>query len=215
MSRSRSPVTRCPAHGWTIATKPWPRLSERSRRTTVEFGWEASFIPDLDHPHQFLHTSRHEGTSSGRFQRARVRATEKRLLLTYCQKQTMRAPRRRRSSPKTITPPPVGISLEQVAQRVRYVGSPEHKDTPSFAGSPRPRATATICDRSFLGRQDEITAWLRDAIRHGHTGDWVRGFPKYVWYRVGDRAYIARLVNADNGEYKGWELERHEWPEGI
>lgn len=32
---------------------------------------------------------------------------------------------------------PAGIVLSKIAEQVRYVGSPEHKDTPSFAGSPK------------------------------------------------------------------------------
>lgn len=127
----------------------------------------------------------------------------------------MRAPTRRRAPYRMIVPPPAGRDLEAIAGRVRYVGSPEHKDTPSFAGQPRPRADATICDRSFAGRQSEITEWLREAIRRGQTGDWVGAFPKYAWLRVGDAVYEARLVNSGNGEYKGFELMRDEWPAGL
>ncbi len=118
--------------------------------------------------------------------------------------------------PKTIHPPPDGVDLRAVAERVRYVGSPEHKDTPSFAGSPRPRfGDASICDRSFANRQEDLTLWLREGIRGGHTGDWVGGFPKYVWRRIEDRVFVARLVNSGNGDYKGYELERHEWPKEL
>ena len=110
----------------------------------------------------------------------------------------------------------IGIDLQAVAARVRYVGSPEHKETPSFAGWPRPRhGDASICEPSFADRQADITEWLREAIRGGQTGEWVGAFPKYVWYRHGDSVYIGRLVNSGNGEYKGYELERHEWPQGI
>lgn len=127
----------------------------------------------------------------------------------------MRAPRRKRPRRRSLVPAPTGCDVSAVAGRTLYVGSVEHKDTPSFAGWPRPRADATICDRSFSQRQDEIAKWLRDAILHGHTGDWQGGFPRYVWHRLGDKVYEARLVNPGNGEYKAYELTRDEWPTGI
>ncbi len=99
--------------------------------------------------------------------------------------------------------------------QVRYVGSPEHKDAPSFAGRPRPRADASVCDRSFAGRQDEVTGWLREAVRSGATGEWIGQFPKYVWHQIGEAIYEARLVNAGNGEYKGYELQADERPSGL
>jgi len=111
---------------------------------------------------------------------------------------------------------PEGVDLVQVAERVAYVGSPEHKDTPSFAGSPRPRADATICDRSFVGQQALLSERLREAVRRGGVGGrWEGGFPRYVWHKEGDTVYEARLVNQESGEYKGWALREDEWPAGI
>lgn len=104
-----------------------------------------------------------------------------------------------------------------IAERVSYVGSPEHKKSPSFAGSPRPRADATICDPSFADRQDELTEWLREAIRKGAVGAPIEGdFPRYVWFRNQSDVYIGRLINRGLGQYKGWQLEDpDEWPEGL
>lgn len=127
----------------------------------------------------------------------------------------MRAPKRRRPPLRRVLPVPESVDLESVASAVRYIGSPEHKDAPSFAGQPRPRADATICDRRFVGMQDELTAWIRESIRSGHVGAWEGGFPRYVWcYRDGI-VYEARLVNRANGEYKGYQLEEDEWPTGL
>ena len=95
------------------------------------------------------------------------------------------------------------------------MGSPEHKDSPSFAGHPRPRADATICDRSFVSRLDEINVWLKAAILTGKTGAWSGDFPRYAWHKEGDTVFEARLVNAGNGEYKGYELKREEWPRDL
>lgn len=111
---------------------------------------------------------------------------------------------------------PDGTDLASLARLARYVGSPEHKDTPSFAGHPRPRADATICDRSFIDRQKEIATWLRAALKRGAVGaPWEGAFPRYVWYRHGDTVYEGRLVNQEKGEYKGYALGADELPRGL
>lgn len=127
----------------------------------------------------------------------------------------MRSPNRYRPPKRVIIPPPPGCDPASAAETASYVGSPEHKDTPSFAGHPRPRADATICDRSFVNRLDEINVWLKDAIRKGKTGAWSGAFPRYAWHREGDTVFEARLVNEGNGEYKGYELKREEWPRDL
>ena len=78
----------------------------------------------------------------------------------------MRAPGRRRPRTREIGPPPEQADLDALADRARYIGSPEHKDTASFAGPPR-------------------------------------------------LPYRGRLVNREAGEYKGYPLDRDEWPAGI
>ncbi len=129
----------------------------------------------------------------------------------------MRSPKRRRRPVRAVVPPPEGTDLGEIAKGVRYVGSPEHKDTPSFAGPPRPRhATASICDPSLAQSQATLTRWLRRAVRAGCTGGyWEGGFPRYVWYRQGDTVYEGRLVNKGLREYKGYPLRREEWPKGL
>ena len=120
---------------------------------------------------------------------------------------------------RTIESPPAGTDLRDVAAKTSYVGSPEHKNAPSFAGDPRPRADATICDPIFHQRQSEINQWLRQAIESGHVGaHWegsTPGFPRYVWYRDGDDVYEARLVNCEQGQYKGYQLGEGESPQGL
>ena len=96
-----------------------------------------------------------------------------------------------------------------------YVGSPEHKDFPSFAGQPRLRADASRCPRETSDRE-LVNQWLRSAIRRGAVGAcWEGGFPRYVWYKDGDSVYEGRLLNSSNGEYKGYPLDKSEWPNGI
>lgn len=127
----------------------------------------------------------------------------------------MRSPKRHRPRKRVIIPPPQGLDPSTAAASAKYVGSPEHKDVFSFAGNPKPRADATICDRSFVNRLGEINHWLQDAIRNGNTGDWTGSFPRYAWHREGDVVFEARLVNEINGEYKGYLLKREEWPDGL
>lgn len=111
---------------------------------------------------------------------------------------------------------PAGVDLNAIAAHVDYVGSPEHKDVPSFAGAPRPRADASLCDRSLLTKLDLIKEWLREGIRRGTvSGPWEGEFPRYIWYKDGGTVYEARLVNREQGAYKGYPLEEAEWPEDI
>lgn len=128
----------------------------------------------------------------------------------------MRATRRRRPQRREILVPS-GVDLNGLANRVVYVGSPEHKDIPSFAGQPRLRADASCCPREIveLG-QKVVCGWLRSAIRRGATGaPWEGGFPRYVWYKEGDTVFEGRLVNREIGSYKGYPIDKDEWPRGI
>jgi len=127
----------------------------------------------------------------------------------------MRAPKRRRPLRRVFVSPPVGVSLEEIAQRASYVGSAEHKSYPSFAGPPHRRADATKCDPG-LADPAELTAWLREAITAGRVGSpWEGDFPRYVWHRDGDVCYEGRLVNRELGEYKGYPLDPIQWPEAL
>ena len=95
------------------------------------------------------------------------------------------------------------------------MGRLEHKDLPSFAGHPRPRADASLCPRS-INDQEMVTEWLRSAIRARAIGGlWEGDFPRYAWYKDGHTVYEGRLVNKGVGEYKGYPLERSQWPKGI
>jgi hypothetical protein len=108
------------------------------------------------------------------------------------------------------------VDLAAAASSAAYTGSPEHKDAPSFAGQPRPRADASICDPVFSERQIELTRWLRNAIRAGVVSEFAEnGFPRYVWHRDGQTVFEARLVNSGSGEYKGYALNKDEWPAGL
>lgn len=124
----------------------------------------------------------------------------------------VRAPQRRRPLRRAPGPIRTDVDLSEIAERVSYVGSGEHKTFPSFAGPPQPQADATKCDPA-LGDKDELTRWLQTAIIKGQIGgQWDNDFPRYAWLRIGDVYYEARLVNKVLGQYKGYSLVRSEWP---
>lgn len=95
------------------------------------------------------------------------------------------------------------------AAQATYVGSPEHKN-------PHARSDATRCPPDLEAAQENLTTWLRQAIRAGDVGGLMEGgFPRYVWYRDGDRVFEGRLTNRMKGEYKGYPIEPDEVPRKL
>lgn len=110
----------------------------------------------------------------------------------------------------------MGTELGDVAARVRYVGSSEHKSYRSPAGAPRPRRDATKCDPALHGDFRQLTSWLREAILAERVGSpWEGRFPRYVWTNEAGSWYEARLVNREQGTYKGYEIRPEELPEEL
>ncbi len=128
----------------------------------------------------------------------------------------MRTPSRQRSMRRTLIEPPAGADMKDLARRAEYIGSPEHKTRPSFAGpSPKLRSDASKCDPS-LGDPAKLTKWLRKGLRERHIGaPWEGGFPRYVWYSDRGQWYEGRLVNRDQGQYKGYPVAPDELPQGL
>jgi hypothetical protein len=117
---------------------------------------------------------------------------------------------------RVVVAPDPDVDLDRLAERCRYIGSPEHKSSPSFAGPPKLRqADATKCDPALKDSAELLTQWLRSAVRAGQIGAWQGQFPKYAWYRVEGQCYEARLTNPGNGDYKGYALTDAECPDGI
>jgi hypothetical protein len=117
---------------------------------------------------------------------------------------------------------------ETIARAASYVGSPFHKDTPSFVGAPSPRMGAvtiqralerdivnpdcTLCPRRWARRRDAATDLLRDAIRKGlfeACSSDPKRLPKHVWARDPENSSMVyearRLTHPANG-YKGYPL---------
>jgi hypothetical protein len=125
----------------------------------------------------------------------------------------MKRPQRKRGHRHQRSAPPPGVDLAAIAEAVRYVGSPEHKMTPSFTGHPAPRSDASICDPSLANQRDLVQVWLRDALLHGDCGGpWEGRFPRYVWRKTDQEAHEARLTNSLTGEYKGYPIGFDECP---
>jgi hypothetical protein len=63
---------------------------------------------------------------------------------------------------------------------------------------------------------DSVQEWLRQAFVAGNvSADLEGGFPRYVWARVTDQVYEARLTNSGLGQYKGYPLNDHEAPRWL
>jgi hypothetical protein len=125
----------------------------------------------------------------------------------------MKRPNRKRCQRHGRTLPPLNVDLATIAEEVQYVGSPEHKLTPSFAGRPAPRSDASICDPSLANQRDLVQTWLRDGVRQGNCGGpWEGRFPRYVWRKANQEAHEARLTNRLTGQYKGYPIGIEECP---
>jgi len=110
--------------------------------------------------------------------------------------------------------PDAEASPEAVASRVRYLGSPEHKDHPSEAGPGRLRSDAYCCPAAFTGEVARNNAFLKEGIRKMCVSSTFEGgFPKYVWVWMDGQLYAARHINGPLGTYKGYCLAPAEYPE--
>jgi hypothetical protein len=121
--------------------------------------------------------------------------------------------RYQRAKQEVISPWPDGhIPPEEVAMRVRYVGSGEHKDYHSDAGPPALRSDAARCDPRVIDFE-AITVVLQEAITRGCSGAQFDGdFPRHLWGWMDGRLYQARLTNRVQGWYKAWPIEEVERP---
>jgi hypothetical protein len=117
----------------------------------------------------------------------------------------MRKPKRYRDNPKAraVRPPPDGVSLDDIAEKVTYVSSDYHSRATRIR---RPRPDATKCPPEVSNDLEHVKSWLREAIRSGWTGVWDKGFPRYVWRRVGDVIFEARQGSPGSGQYHGYPL---------
>lgn len=128
----------------------------------------------------------------------------------------VRTPRRKRPLPRKFAVDVAQEHLDRCATRASYVGSPEHKSSPSFAGPPKLRSDASKCP-THLRDANEITGWIANAIQQGQVSEdpSLDGFPRYVWAYEQDTWFEARLVNETQGTYKGYPLSGDQVPRAL
>jgi hypothetical protein len=118
-------------------------------------------------------------------------------------------------------------ALQRLAGRAEYVGSPHHKDIPTFGLTPAPRSGATsiedanarrtdnpdctLCPRKWVSRRQDATNLLREAIRSGYVSEdaEVDSLPIHVWARDPEDpnlVYEARRLSWPENGYKAYPL---------
>jgi len=114
--------------------------------------------------------------------------------------------------------------MQALAERVRFVGSPEHTRQPNPLASPRLRTDASDCDAvdpTISLDPDRLLRVLREALRRGQvSGPWEGEFPRYVhgWMKLGAEErglFRGRLTNRAQGIYKGYFETVDDLPEQV
>lgn len=104
----------------------------------------------------------------------------------------------------------------ELADKVRYTGSGEHKRYPSPLADPALRSDATDCDAvdpTLSQDPGRLQRLLQEVIRRGQVDPRKEGaFPRRAWgrLRVADgsvQLFEARLTNSAQGLYKGYFIE--------
>ncbi|QEH36314.1 hypothetical protein OJF2_48750 [Aquisphaera giovannonii] len=110
-------------------------------------------------------------------------------------------------------PDGVGTPAE-VAARISYVGSAQHKTYDSPAGPPAFKADKAKCDRYRREDWPLLRGALRDAILAGSLGEFRGQFPSRAWAWINDVLHEARLTNPATGEYHGFPInDPRQYPE--
>ena len=111
-----------------------------------------------------------------------------------------------------------------LAARVKYIGSPEHKESGWWDGLPKSKQlpggrtgrpgkqTTTICPLISEEDRRKATDWVRSAIAAGQYRFFQsdKDFPKKIWYQADGKIWFGLVVNPAAGEYKGWPISEKE-----
>jgi hypothetical protein len=101
--------------------------------------------------------------------------------------------------------------FQELSERVRYGGNPEHKRNPGdFGLDPpiAPRPAKTLCDDAGIHRRQTAEDLLRTGIRRGLiSAKKVNGWPKNVWVVTDEGVPLeAQLENQETGTYHGYPM---------
>jgi len=128
------------------------------------------------------------------------------MLSCCCKEVLLRQPTQRPERKRKSLIQMSGDQRARAAAVAIYAGSPAHKLIHSLNDS-------TPCPKDLEHSQTRLTEWVRAAIAAGAAGGMMEGdFPRYVWYRDGERAFEGRLTNRALGEYKGYPIDNDELP---
>ena len=101
--------------------------------------------------------------------------------------------------------------LDELAERVLYVGSGHHKRSPADYGLERtqPRPTKSLCDKQRTISFDEAKGMLKQGAHCGMISSLRYGeFPKYIWFVAEDyQVFEAKTDQSAPGQYHGYPLE--------
>lgn len=125
----------------------------------------------------------------------------------------MRSPGRKRPRRSDRLVPTSEHDLEKMAQEASYIVSTEHKTHLTGAGPGRLRSDASKCPKEL--QLEQVTDWLKMAIRKGDISATLDLFPEYVWIRIEGQVFEARLSNSVLGQYKGYPILDNEAPRWL
>jgi hypothetical protein len=127
----------------------------------------------------------------------------------------MKQPKSHKAVIRDRVPPPVGVDLTELAAQATYIPYAVHKIHHVPGTAPSRRSDATPCPIEVT--LAEAQTWLRDAITVGDVGGSWDGkpYPRYVWTRIEERVFEARLSNQELGQYHGYPIDRQEWPKWM
>jgi hypothetical protein len=98
-----------------------------------------------------------------------------------------------------------------MAQEASYIVSTEHKT--HLTGPGRLLSDASKCPKEL--QLEQVTDWLKMAIRKGDISATLDLFPEYVWIRIEGQVFEARLSNSVLGQYKGYPILDNEAPRWL
>jgi hypothetical protein len=114
---------------------------------------------------------------------------------------------------KIVNWPDDALSPEEIAVKVKYIGSPIHKSYTSPAGPPALKADEAKCDKYNRSEWQKLTEVLQDAIRAQCVGQFRGEFPSRAWAWINGVLHEARLTGQGQGDYHGFPInDKKQYP---